>query len=327
MPLPGEFGLIAKHFRPLADTPAALDLADDAALLAPPPGRELVLAADAMVAGVHFLDDDPADTIGRKLLRVNLSDLAAMGATPLGFLLTVALPKGFADVWLRGFAAGLAEDRRAFDCPLLGGDTSSTPGPVTLSLTILGHVAPGRILPRRGALVGDAVWVSGTLGDGALGLRALRGQLPGVAPKHRAWLADRYRLPQPRLALGQALVGVASAGLDVSDGLLQDVGHLARAAGCAAAIEAKALPRSEAAVAALAADKGLLPLLATGGDDYELAFTAPAGAEEAIRAAAAAAGTPVTRVGVLKPGEPGAAALLDESGRSMRLPSGGWSHF
>jgi len=327
MALPPEFALIAKHFAPLADTPAALGLADDAALLTPPPGRQLVLSADAMVAGVHFLDNDPADTIARKLLRVNLSDLAAMGAEPLGFLITVALPKGFDSVWLRGFAAGLMEDRKTYDVPLLGGDTVSTPGPVSLSLTILGHVEPGRALLRRGAAVGEAVWVSGTLGDAALGLRVLQGRLAGLSGRHASFLSDRYRIPEPRLALGRALVGVASAALDVSDGLIQDVGHLARAAGCAAVIEAPALPRSEAAGAALASDSALLTLPAIGGDDYELAFTAPAASEASVRAAAAAAGIVVTQVGRMVAGEPGEVSLLDDSGKAIRLPSAGWSHF
>ena len=327
MALPPEFALIARHFAPLADTPAALGLADDAALLTPPPGRQLVLSADAMVAGVHFLDNDPADTIARKLLRVNLSDLAAMGAEPLGFLITVALPKGFDSVWLRGFAAGLKQDRTAFDVPLLGGDTVATPGPVSLSLTILGHVEPGRALLRRGAAVGEAVWVSGTLGDAALGLGVLQGRLGGLSGRHAAFLSDRYRIPEPRLALGRALAGVASAAIDVSDGLIQDVGHLARAAGCAALIEAPALPCSEAAGAALASDSALRTLPATGGDDYELAFTAPAASDAAVRAAAASAGIAVTRVGRMVAGEAGEVSLLDDAGKAIRLPSAGWSHF
>jgi thiamine-monophosphate kinase len=327
MALAPEFALIARHFAPLADVPAALGLADDAALLDPPAGRQLVIAADAMVAGVHFLENDPSDTVGRKLLRANLSDLAAMGAEPLGFLMTVALPKGIDGVWLRGFAAGLAEDRRAFQVPLLGGDTVSTAGPISLSLTILGHVEPGRALLRRGAVAGEAIWVSGTLGDGALGLRLLQGKLRGLSGKHAGFLSDRYRIPEPRLALGRALAGIATAALDVSDGLLQDVGHLARAAGCSAVIEAKRLPRSEAAAAALAADPALLTLLAAGGDDYELAFTAPAGTEDAVRAAGAAAGIAVVRVGELRPGEPGEVTLLDEAGKPIRVSGHGWSHF
>lgn len=327
MALPAEFALIARHFLPLADAPAALNLADDAALLTPPPGRQLVLATDAMIAGVHFLDSDPADTVGRKLLRVNLSDLAAMGAEPLCFLMTVALPKGFDGVWLRAFAAGLAEDRRGFGIPLLGGDTTSTPGPVSLSLTVLGHVAPGRALHRAGALAGEGIWVSGTIGDGALGLRALDGRLKGLSGRHVAYLSDRYRLPEPRLALGRRLVGLASAGLDVSDGLLQDIGHLARAAGCAAVVESAAVPLSEAGRAALAADPALLPAILAGGDDYELVFTVPPGAEAAVQDAAAEAGAGVTRIGRMEAGEAGSVVAHDAQGKPLRLASQGWSHF
>src|SRR4051795_6921746 len=224
MVLPAEFSLIARHFRPLAG-PGARDLQDDAAVLAPPPGRELVLTCDAMVAGVHFLPDDPADLVGRKLLRVNLSDLAAKGAMPLGYLMTVSAPRATSDAWFAGFTAGLAQDQKEFGVVLLGGDTTSTPGPISLSLTIVGHVAPGQAVHRSGAQAGDAIWVTGTIGDGALGLAAARGTLQDPS----GYLLSRYRLPQPRLGL--AVAGIASAGMDVSDGLVQDLGHLCRAAG------------------------------------------------------------------------------------------------
>ncbi len=322
--LPGEFGLIARHFRPLAG-PGGLDLGDDAALLDPPPGRTLVLAADAMVAGVHFLPDDPPGDIGRKLLRVNLSDLAAMGAVPLGYLMTTAFPTGTDDAWIAAFAAGLAADQREFGLAVLGGDTVSTPGPMTLSLTILGHVAPGRALRRRGARPGDEIWVSGTIGDGALGLRALRGQVADDAAGH---LAGRYRLPRPRLALGQALVGLARAAMDVSDGLVQDLGHLCRAAAppCAAVIEAASVPLSPAARAALAADPGLLAAVLGGGDDYELLFAAsPADAAEVV-ARAAGARAPVTRIGRFLAGPPGV-QVIGADGVPLALARGGWSHF
>jgi thiamine-monophosphate kinase len=322
MSLPGEFALIARHFRGLAG-PGALDLLDDAALLDVPPGRQLVLAADAMVAGVHFLPDDPPETIGRKLLRVNLSDLAAMGAAPLGYLMTVALPQGTPDGWVAGFAAGLAADQAAFGLSVLGGDTVSTPGPATLSLTILGTVAPGAALRRVGARPGDAVWVSGTIGDGALGLRVLQGRLAADAAGH---LAQRYRLPAPRLALGQALAGLALAAMDVSDGLAQDLGHLCRAGGCGAVLEAAAVPLSPAARAAVMADPALLPLVLTGGDDYELLFAAAPDQEAAVLARAAAAGVAVTRIGSFVAG-PAEVALRGEGGRPLALPRGGWSHF
>lgn len=311
--VPAEFSLIYRHFRPLAG-PGALDLRDDAAVFAPPPGRELVIAADAMVAGVHFLPDDPPETIGRKLLRVNLSDLAAMGAVPLGYLMTTAFPKGIDDSWVARFAEGLALDQAEFGVVLLGGDTVSTPGPMTLSLTIVGHVAPGRALRRNGARVGDGVWVSGTIGDGAFGLRAIRGQVPDAD----GFLAARYRLPQPRVALGQALVGVAHAAMDVSDGLMQDFAHICRESGVGGVIEAARVPLSPATRAAAVGEHALLPF--HGGDDYELIFTAP------DDGAVAALGMAATRIGrVVDPGQ--GVRLLAESGAEIDLPAKGWSHF
>jgi thiamine-monophosphate kinase len=317
MTLPAEFGLIARHFAPLAGR-GALGLGDDAALLDPPPGRTLVLAADAMVAGVHFLAEDPPETLGRKLLRVNLSDLAAMGAVPLAYLMTTAFPRGVTQDWIAGFAAGLALDQAEFAIELLGGDTVATEGPATFSLTILGHVAPGAALRRVGSRPGDDVWVSGSIGDGALGLLALTGRLPPDAH-----LADRYRLPQPRLALGQALVGLAHAAMDVSDGLVQDLGHLARAAGCAAVIEADLVPLSDPARLALAADAALLSRILTGGDDYELVFTADPAARAAVLAAAGTA--PATRIGHIEAGE--GVRVRDAAGRALDLQATGWSHF
>ncbi|TCH96561.1 thiamine-phosphate kinase [Roseococcus sp. SYP-B2431] len=319
MSLPPEFSLIARHFLPLA-AEGALALSDDAAVLDAPAGQ-LVLAADAMVAGVHFLPDDPPETIGRKLLRVNLSDLAAMGAAPLGYLMTVALPKGTPPLWLEGFTAGLAADQAEFGLSVLGGDTVSTPGPVTLSLTILGTVPPGQALLRRGARAGDEIWVSGTIGDGALGLRAARGRLADDG-----FLAGRYRLPRPRLALGQALRGVARAALDVSDGLAQDCGHLCRLADCGAEIEAAAVPLSDGARAALAGDSALLPLILTGGDDYELLFAAAPEDAPRVAEAGRAARTAVTRIGRFTAGATDV-KLLDPNGREISLPRGGWSHF
>jgi len=318
MSLPAEFALIARHFRPLAGQ-GALDLADDAALLDPPPGRTLVLAADAMVAGVHFLPEDPPETVGRKLLRVNLSDLAAMGAAPLGYLMTCHFARGTPDSWVAGFVAGLAADQAEFGLSVLGGDTVTTPGPASFSLTILGSVAPGRALRRAGARPGDDVWVSGSVGDGALGLLCLTGRL---APD--AQLIDRYRLPRPRLALGQALAGLARAAMDVSDGLVQDLGHLARAAGCGAEIAWADLPLSPPAAAALAAGRVGPERILAGGDDYELLFAADPADAEQIRAAGAACGVAVTRIGCFKSGD--GVVVRDASGAVMPLPRGGWSH-
>jgi thiamine-monophosphate kinase len=313
--LPPEFALIARHFRPLAGQ-GGLNLTDDAALLTPPQGRELVLSADAMVAGVHFLPNDPPETIGRKLLRVNLSDLAAMGADPLAYLMTVALPRDMPDAWLEGFVAGLALDQAEFGLAVLGGDTVSTPGPVTLSLTILGTVAPGQALRRGGARPGDELWVSGSIGDGALGLRAARGDI--MDPD--GYLAGRYRLPRPRLALGRALRGIATACMDVSDGLVQDLGHLTRASGCGAVLEAALVPLS---APARGAD---LAMLLTGGDDYELLFAAPPGAVPPGLTNPGPDGMAVTRIGHFTPGAPGV-LVLDKTGKAMALSHQGWSHF
>jgi thiamine-monophosphate kinase len=314
--LPAEFALIARHFRPLAG-PGALDLQDDAAVLAPPPGRDLVLTADAMVGGVHFLPDDPPDLVGRKLLRVNLSDLAAKGATPLGYLMTVSTPRDTPDAWFAGFTAGLAQDQLEYDVILLGGDTTSTPGPISLSLTVLGHVAPGRAVHRAGARPGDGIWVTGTIGDGALGLAVARGRLQDPS----GFLLARYRLPQPRLGL--AISGIASAGMDVSDGLVQDLGHLCRAAGLTAEIDAARVPLSPPA---RQAGPDWLTTCLTGGDDYELLLAVPPAREAALRQAAQQAGMAVTRIGAFRAG-PAEVMVRGPGGKPMALPTGGWSHF
>jgi thiamine-monophosphate kinase len=276
-----------------------------------------------MVEGVHYLPDDPPETIGRKLLRVNLSDLAAMGAEPLAYLMTTALPRGTGPEWLEGFAAGLAADQRAFGLHVLGGDTVSTPGPACLSLTILGTVPPGAALRRNGARPGDELWVSGTIGDGALGLAVLQGRVPADAEGH---LAHRYRLPEPRLALGVALRGVARAAMDVSDGLAQDLGHLCRGGGVGAVLELGRVPLSPAAAAVVGEDPSWLPRLATGGDDYELLFAAAPTDAARVEAAARATGTRATRVGHFTDG-PAKVTVLSPDGGAMTLPQGGWSHF
>jgi thiamine-monophosphate kinase len=314
--LPSEFDLIGRHFRPLAG-PGALDLEDDAAVLLPPPGRALVMAADAMVAGVHYLPDDPADGVARKLLRVNLSDLAAMGAAPLGYLLTVSAPSTTPDGWFAAFAAGLAADQAEFGITLLGGDTTRTPGPVTLSLTIIGHVAPGAEIRRRGAKPSDEVWVTGTIGDGALGLAVSLGKLEDPS----GYLRGRYCVPMPRLGL--PLSGVVSAAIDVSDGLLQDLGHLCRLAGCGAEIEAGLVPLSEAA---RAAGPAWLPDCLGGGDDYELLLAVPPGKGEALAAACAALGVQLTRIGLFTSG-PAAVRVMDAAHETIIVARHGWSHF
>jgi len=307
---PAEFSLIARHFRPLAG-PGALDLLDDAALLDPPPGRQLVLTADAMVEGVHFLPNDPPDTVGAKLLRVNLSDLAAMGAVPLTYLLTVSAPRDTPDAWFAGLAAGLLADQTHFGLTLSGGDTTSTPGPITLTITAIGHVAPGQALRRRGAQPGDEIWVTGTIGDGALGLLALQGKIPDPT----GHLAARYRRPEPRLGL--ALHGIASACMDISDGLIQDLTHLCRAANCGATILSVQIPLSPAAKAL---GEKYLPTVLTGGDDYELLIAVPP-----VNTPNLPQTYPLTRIGHFTEGD--IVQVHDPTGTPILLPQPGWSHF
>ena len=308
--LPAEFQRIAS-LRCLA-APGALGLLDDAALFTSPTGRELVVSADTIVGGVHFLPNDPVETLGRKMLRVNLSDMAAMGAVPLHYLMTVSVPQTTGPAWFEAFAAGLALDQAEFGVTLLGGDTTGTPGPITLSATIIGHVAPGCALRRIGAREGDGLWATGTLGDGALGLLALRGEVADPD----GFLADRYRLPRPRLGL--PLYGIVSAAMDVSDGLLQDADHLARAAGLGVVIEADRLPLSPAA---RAADR--LELCLSGGDDYELLLAVPP-AQDGALAAACGGGVAVTRIGRFVAG---AGTRVVGAGNAVAAGRAGWSHF
>ena len=314
--LPREFALIARYFRPLAG-PEGLNLADDAALLSPPAGKELVLTVDALVAGVHFLPSDPPGLVARKLLRVNLSDLAAKAATPLGYLLTIAAPADTGDEWFAAFAAGLGEDQYRFGCHLLGGDSAATPGPLTLSLTAIGTVDAGRAVLRRGAAAGHGIWVTGTIGDGALGLAALQGRLADPS----GFLARRYHLPEPRLGL--RLAGIAAAGMDISDGLVQDLGHLCRAGGVAAEIETAFVPLSEHA---RAAGPAWLERCLTGGDDYELLLAVPPASEEALLAEAKRATLAITRIGRFLAGPP-AVIVRGPDGKPLRFSREGWSHF
>jgi thiamine-monophosphate kinase len=314
--LPAEFALIARHFRPLAG-PGSLDLQDDAAILAPPVGRDLVLTTDAMVEGVHFLPGDPPDLVGRKLLRVNLSDLAAKGAAPLGYLMTVSTPADTPDEWFAGFVAGLALDQREYGITLLGGDTTSTPGPIALSLTAIGHVAPGQAVHRAGAAPGDGIWVTGTIGDGALGLAVASGKIADPT----GYLLSRYRLPLPRVGL--AIGGVASAGMDISDGLVQDLGHICRASGVAAEIDATSVPLSDEA---RGAGPDWLTTCITGGDDYELLLAVPPPKETALTQAAHLLGVVITRIGTFRSGSP-SVVVFGRDATPMVFKRGGWSHF
>lgn len=321
-----EFALIARYLAPLARGEAgAFGLLDDAAILDIAPGRQLVATADALIEGIHFLPDDPPELIGRKLLRVNLSDLAAMGAVPFAYLLTMALRNEAAADWVEAFARGLAMDQKEFSVTLVGGDTTATKGPIALSLTALGHVSPGRGLRRSGARAGDRVFVSGAIGDGALGLKVLTGKFPALGKDERAYLERRYRLPEPRIALGQRLQGLASAAIDVSDGLAGDLGHICDASGVGAVIEVARVPLSAAARQAIGIDPQLLETAIAGGDDYELLFTVPADRVKEIEAVASQSGVPVTEVGVVETGR--GVTLMGRDGVPMEIKSHGYRHF
>jgi thiamine-monophosphate kinase len=322
---PGEFALIAQLFAPLATAPGALGLTDDVALLAPPPGKELVLKTDAIVEGVHFHATDPAESVARKALRVNLSDLAAKGAEPAGYLLTLNLPKSTSMDWLEGFARGLAADQKEFGISLFGGDTTATPGPLSISVSMFGWIAAGTMTKRAGAKPGDLVFVSGTIGDAGGGLAVLRGEGHALSAATRETLIARYRIPQPRLALGQALRGLASASLDVSDGLLGDLGHIAEVSKVRIAVEAAQVPLSKALRALWGRSDDAIAHASSAGDDYEIAFTAPPEKRDAVLAASRKAGVAVTEIGRVETGE--GVVLLDSGGHQIPVARPGFTHF
>ena len=322
----GEFGLIERFFRPLSRAaPGAFALGNDGALLTPPAGSALVVTKDVMVAGVHYPEGEEPAVIARRLLRVNLSDLAAMGAEADSYALGLALPEDAGDAWVEAFAAGLAQDQAAFGVALVGGDTVAAKGHAVLSLTAFGWVAGGACLTRAGACDGDDIYVSGTVGDATLGLRAVRGALAGLAPADRAALAERFRLPEPRLALGRALVGIATCAIDVSDGLAADLGHICEESGVAARIGADALPLSPAARRAIDAGETTLADLVTGGDDYELLFSAPPSAQGAVAAIGQRLGLALTRIGAIERGE--GVTVADAGGNPLALDRPGYTHF
>lgn len=319
-----EFQRIARFFAPLA-APGALGLKDDVALIDGPPGEQYVLKTDAIVEGVHFLADDPPAQVAQKLLRVNLSDLAAKGAIPVGYLLMTALPPSRGETWLEEFAAGLAADQATYGIGLLGGDSVATPGPTTLSVAAIGRIAAGKAVLRSGARQGHLVYVSGTLGDAALGLRAAKGEDLGIEAVDRAFLIDRYRLPRPRLVLGPRLIGLAAAMMDISDGLVADLGHICDVSKVAAIVEAESLPLSGAARAVLARDPALLAAILGGGDDYELLFTAPPEAAPHLAALAQELTLPLTAIGRIEAGQ--GVRVLDRIGREITVPVAGYEHF
>lgn len=328
---PGEFELIARYFAPLARAfPGAYGLLDDAAVISPASENELVVKTDAIVGGIDFLPDDPADLIARKVLRVNLSDLAAKGAFPRAYLLDLVLPDRVDEAWIAAFVAGLAHDQAEYDLHLIGGDMSSTSGPITIAVTAFGEAPIGRIIRRGGAQADDIVFVTGTIGDAALGLSVLNAALPTLDAASAAFLVDRYRLPRPRVTLGPELLGIATAGLDVSDGLVADLRHICTVSRLSAVIKAGSVPLSPAARVAIAGDPKRLATALTGGDDYEILFTAPQAAATRIGNLSQSFGTPITPIGSMRElseGDQPRVVVLDNVGRPLNFASEGWTHF
>ena len=322
----GEFAMIAKLFAPLAaSNPGALGLSDDAATVQVPSDQELVVTKDMLVEGVHFLRDDPPDLLAKKALRVNLSDLAAKGATPRNYLLGLSLAPWIGDEWLARFAAGLAEDQKRFGVALSGGDTTVTSGPLTISITALGTVPLGRMIRRKGARPRDAVFVTGTIGDAGAGLAVLKGEGVGLSDFNRSALISRYQLPEPRVALGRQLLGIASSALDVSDGLLADLGHIAKVSEARIAIDATKIPVSDATQALWGQSQETIVRAATSGDDYEIAFTAPASARSRIEELSKSSGVAITEIGRVEAGT--GAHLLDGKGKPIPVSRAGFTHF
>ena len=319
-----EFGLIARHFAPLATAPGAFSLKDDAATIPTRPGMDLVVTADQIAEGTDFFKHDPPATIAKKALRVNLSDLAAKGAVPDCYMLVLALPPGMTDAWLADFAAGLQEDQKRYGLSLLGGDTSLTEGPLAIAVTAFGFVPQGTMLKRSGAKPGDAVYVTGTIGDSGGGLAIFKREKHALTDAQRDYLITRYRMPEPPVVWGPALREVASAAVDISDGLVADLGHLATASSIKIEIDAASVPRSEMLRAFWGDECGAIVRAVCAGDDYQIAFTVGAAREDDIRAAAASAGIAITRIGTAKAGE--GVALLHH-GSPLSIPRPGYRHF
>ena len=323
---PSEDGLIARFFAPLAGE-GALGLKDDAASLSPRPGHDLVLTADALVESVHFLPEDSPQSIARKALGVNVSDLAAKGADPVGFLLSLMLPATWTEEWLAGFAAGLGRAARDFSCPLLGGDTVKAREGLALSVTAIGEVPAGRMVRRTNARVGDVICVTGTIGDGALGLKLRKNPAwsEGLSPGERAHLADRFLHPQPRHRLAHAVRDLAHAAMDVSDGLAGDLAKMMRVSGVSAVIEAGKVPLSAAVRKAVAADPALFDLAVTGGDDYEILCAVPENNLDRLLKEADSVGVMVSAIGRVVAGHEIPVFRMRDSER--RYDAGSFSHF
>ncbi|MFT5180641.1 MAG: thiamine-monophosphate kinase [Alphaproteobacteria bacterium] len=325
-----EFELIERYFAPLSKgEPGAFGLTDDAAELAITPGKNAVVTTDAIIAGVHFPASEDPQTIASRLVRVNLSDLAAMGATPRGYTLVLALPDTTTPEWVAAFAQGLADEQQQFGITLLGGDTTRSNGGLMLSITMIGEVSDKSIILRSGASAEDDIYVSGTIGDATLGLALMEERITAPDDDTRRFLIGRFRTPTPRVEIGLGLNGLASAAADISDGLVADLNHICRASGVSAEVGLENVPLSAAAQRLVTDNQPLRLSLLTGGDDYELIFTAPTDLSGRLQELAVRCGVGLTRIGrVIGRGEqPSAVLVQDSNGRQVEVGDGGYRHF
>ncbi len=326
-----EFDIIRRFFSPLSvEAAGAFGLANDAALWQVDYGCETVITTDCIVAGVHFLADDPPNLIAEKLLAINLSDIAAMGGRPVAYTLTMILSNPVDDDWIGSFAKGLGQAQKKYGVVLIGGDTVATPGPLTLSMTAFGNVEQGKALIRGGACVGDDIYVSGTIGDASLGLQLLQKDLQVVDDVDTDFLINRYRRPEPRIAVGEALPGIASSAIDVSDGICADLGHIAQQSCVDIEIKVSDLPLSKAVEACVIANQELLEWILGGGDDYELAFSATADQRDAVSELSNECGTRITKIGrVVEPkyDDLPEVRFLDIAGCNVTIKNSGYRHF
>lgn len=322
----GEFETIDRYFAPLTKGfEGAQGLANDTANLTISDGYDAVVTLDTMVAGVHFLPNDPADTIARKLLRVNLSDLASSGAVPKTYFLSLSLPSEISNEWIACFTDGLAADQKIFDVTLGGGDTTSTPGPLSLSLTAIGEAPRDKTIVRSGASAGEDIYVSGTIGDAALALAIIETEGPEQALKMAPALVSRYRIPEPRVLLGPRIRDLATACIDISDGLIADIGHICRASAVGAEITASNVPLSDEGQRILSQHPDWSERPFTGGDDYELLFTVCPEDTDKVSALSGELKLPLTRIGRIISGD--SPKLLADSGEAISLAKTGWRHF
>ena len=320
-----EFDRIHTFFKPLATHEAALELLDDVAILSPKAGMQIILTTDAISQGIHFIGDEPPSEIAQKLMRVNLSDIAAKGGVPIGYLLDIMLPRELTDEWFENFASGLARDQKEFGLSLLGGDTISTSGTPSFSMTMIGEVPNGKALLRSGAKAGDAIVVSGNLGEGAAGLLASCKKLSAISDIDAAYLISRYRLPQPRLAAGRAMQNIANASMDISDGLMQDLGHMCKASGVGATVHVETIPITASIRKLWLSGDMTTEDIVAGGDDYELLFALPPAQISNLPKLSKKAGAPLTIIGEFTDAH--SDVRLQRDGNLVSLTKQGYSHF